>query len=278
MKLTEIKPFIRYAHYMTVDKNSNYSMSIPYDNRIFYMFSGCGKILTDTGVFNMDEGDILIIPSGKKYQLMASQNRIIYIGINFDYTQINVDKTIPIPPEPAIKHNPSLNLENIIFDVDIFNNITHIKRKNKLSSTFVDIEREYATKLLYFENIISYKLCGIIFECARSVNENTHNNNGEISNTVMGFINENFNKNITYKSIGNEFNLHPNYISKLIKAATGMPLHQYLINSRVYHSIQLLNQKKYTISEIAEKCGFCDIYHYSKAFKNVMGVPPSKYI
>ena len=31
------------------------------------------------------------------------------------------------------------------------------------------------------------------------------------------------------------------------------------------------------VTEIAEKCGFSDVYHFSKIFKKLIGVPPTKY-
>ena len=82
---------------------------------------------------------------------------------------------------------------------------------------------------------------------------------------------------LTNKIIGENFNLHPNYISSIMKVYTGIPLHQYILKARISHSIDLISEKKYSLTEIAEKCGFSDIYHYSKSFKKIIGISPGAY-
>jgi AraC-like DNA-binding protein len=39
----------------------------------------------------------------------------------------------------------------------------------------------------------------------------------------------------------------------------------------------MLEMKNLTESEIAELCGFSDIYYFSKVFKQICGVPPSRW-
>ena len=147
-----------------------------------------------------------------------------------------------------------------------------------MSARLIKLEQEFSHKLLYFENIISKLFAEILYECARSIHNEIHNSNREISKIVIEYINENFDKPLSNKYIGQEFNLHPNYVSGLVKAATGMPMHQYIIIKRVSNSVDMLNTKRYTINEIAKRCGFCDIYHYSKTFKRIMGVSPSMFL
>ena len=117
----------------------------------------------------------------------------------------------------------------------------------------------------------------ILIECARTVYTQRFKGNGETISSIMSYVNENYHQNLTNQKIGEVFNLHPNYISSLIKIFTGMPLHQYLMHIRISRSIEMLETKAYSINEIAEKCGFCSIYHYSKTFRKLMGIPPSKY-
>ena len=276
MNFTEINPFVRYVHYIPVNTNSKYLTTIPYDNRIFYVHKGTGKIKTQHEIHTMEQGDILIIPSGKKYQILP-QN-CIYVAINFDYTQKNLETKSPIPPAEASVYNPKFNLDTPNFsDIREFNDIICIKNMNDFSGILIRLEQEYSDKLLYSENICSKILSDILFQCARNINEKKYNSNKEITRIILGYINENYNTPLSNQSIGKMFNMHPNYINRLIKISTGMALHQYIIKTRVTKSIELINQKKFSISEIAEMCGFCDIYHYSKIFKKIMGVSPSDY-
>lgn len=279
MNITEIHPFIRYAHYIPIGKNSGYNYTIPYDHRFFYMYDGTAGIQTDKECYILNKGDVLIIPSGSKYRLLPPEDKAVYIALNFDYTQSNIKKQNPIPPVESETFDSRLILENPEeVDIPVFREITFIGGMKKFSSSLSRIEREYSQKLLYYETVISNILSELLLECARNqLGQKYHGSNDTVS-VVIGYINENIRKPLTNKMIGDELNLHPNYISKLIKTATGLPLHQYLLQTRVYSSIELLMEKKLTISEIAEQCGFCDIYHYSKTFKKIIGLPPSQYL
>ncbi len=52
---------------------------------------------------------------------------------------------------------------------------------------------------------------------------------------------------------------------------------RYLTVRRIEHAKQMLETKSLTVSEIAELCGFSDVYYFSKVFKQICGIPPSKW-
>lgn len=279
MNISEIHPFIRYAHYIPIGRDAGYKCTIPYDHRFFYMYDGSAAIQTEKGCCLLDKGDVVIIPSGNKYQLLPPENKAVYIALNFDYTQSNIKRQKPIPPVEADTFDSKLILEKPEdFNIPVFNEVTYISGMKKFSSRLSRIEREYSQKLLYFEDIISNILAELLLECARTQHGQKYKGSKETASVVIGYINENLGRPLSNTAIGEALKLHPNYISRLIKISTGLPLHQYLLRTRVYHSIELLTEKKLTISEIAEQCGFCDIYHYSKSFKKIIGIPPSQYL
>ena len=63
----------------------------------------------------------------------------------------------------------------------------------------------------------------------------------------------------------------------LYKNAYGITAGKYILNLKIELAKNLLSVGNLPLSEIAELCGFFDIYHFSKAFKNFTGVPPTKY-
>ena len=279
MNISEIHPFIRYAHYIPIGSDADYKCTIHYDHRLFYMYDGSADIQTDKEVYTLAKGDVLIIPSGNKYRLLPPEDNAVYIALNFDYTWSNSTRQNPIPPVEADTFNSMLILEKPEdISIPFFNEITYISGMKKFSSRLMHIEREYSQKLLYFENITSSILLELLLECDRAQHGQKYKGTNEITSVVIGYINENLGRPLSNKTIGEAMKLHPNYISKLIKISTGLPLHQYLMRTRVYHSIELLTENKHTVSEIAELCGFCDIYHYSKSFKKIIGISPSEYL
>ena len=52
---------------------------------------------------------------------------------------------------------------------------------------------------------------------------------------------------------------------------------RYVNKLRLERSRELLSTGSYTVSEIAQECGFESVYYFSKKFKDAYGVSPTKY-
>lgn len=62
-----------------------------------------------------------------------------------------------------------------------------------------------------------------------------------------------------------------------MKSQTGLSLHKYIRTYRIYAAVDLLQSTDLPVAEIADRVGFGDVQQFSKAFKQVLGVPPSSY-
>lgn len=77
--------------------------------------------------------------------------------------------------------------------------------------------------------------------------------------------------------------LNYDYIRKLFKSETGVTPHDYLISKRMELAGRLIlsgmsNQySRYSISQIAEMCGFSEPLYFSRVFRKHFGTPPSEY-
>ena len=77
--------------------------------------------------------------------------------------------------------------------------------------------------------------------------------------------------------------LSPDYVRKLFKKDTGLTPRDYLKNARMERAAQLFASGQtnrysfYTVSQVADLCGFADPMYFSKAFKSYFGVAPSDY-
>lgn len=77
--------------------------------------------------------------------------------------------------------------------------------------------------------------------------------------------------------------LNYDYVRKLFKKETGVTPHEYLISSRMELAKEMLlsgitnSFSNYTISQIAEACGFAEPLYFSRVFKKYYGISPSEY-
>jgi len=69
--------------------------------------------------------------------------------------------------------------------------------------------------------------------------------------------------------------LNPAYFGLLFRKKMGMSLNRYLIQLRVKNAEAMLQSGDYKVGDIAEACGFIDLSHFYKQFKELKGFPPS---
>ena len=63
----------------------------------------------------------------------------------------------------------------------------------------------------------------------------------------------------------------------LFKAHMGTTPNKYIIMKKISYAKNLLETGSVTVSEAAALSGFSDVYYFSKVFKEICGVPPSKW-
>ncbi len=75
----------------------------------------------------------------------------------------------------------------------------------------------------------------------------------------------------------NDQNLHPNYLSNVIKTKTGKPIAVWIADKTIAEAKSLLQNSSLPIKEITYKLGFSEIAHFSNFFKKHTDVSPVQY-
>lgn len=70
--------------------------------------------------------------------------------------------------------------------------------------------------------------------------------------------------------------LGPSQIRRLFRKHLRTSPRQWLIRERLMHAQSLLVSGK-NLTQVADLCGFCDVYHFSREFKRSTGVAPSSW-
>lgn len=101
------------------------------------------------------------------------------------------------------------------------------------------------------------------------------NNIPDLLKDILHYMRLNFHKNISLEQLGEEFNLHPNYICSLFQAHTKTTFLKYLDSLRLQESIAvLLRDKELTIEKVAISSGFMSERQFYKVFKKYTGITP----
>lgn len=67
------------------------------------------------------------------------------------------------------------------------------------------------------------------------------------------------------------------HMNRLFKQNIGQTIFAYLLHARINQAKNMLCMQNIPITQVAEKTGFCDIYYFSRVFKQQTGVSPTKY-
>ncbi len=102
----------------------------------------------------------------------------------------------------------------------------------------------------------------------------------EWAKELKGIIQDQIDTNLTLslKEVSQSLHVHPAYLSReFSKYFDDLTFGDYIRKLRIEKSIQLLNDQKYSLSEIAYLAGFSDQSHFTRIFKKVTGKNPSTY-
>lgn len=91
---------------------------------------------------------------------------------------------------------------------------------------------------------------------------------------ALAFIELNFQNDISVENIADHCGLNRSYFGKIFKGAVGQPPQEFLLNYRMTKAEELLKLSRLSIGDISKAVGYDNQLHFSRAFKNVFGVPP----
>lgn len=149
----------------------------------------------------------------------------------------------------------------------------------KINDSFFPITDIYT----HFNRVININefeswIRGIIEQIFEYSNNQQNIRNKEIVDKVKAFIKENIiNQDISLNTVADYFYLSPNYLSKIFKQETNMSFIDYLVETRLQVSKDLLLSGKLTVEEIASLVGYSSPQYFIKKFKCRFGKTPKQY-
>ncbi|MBE6904294.1 MAG: AraC family transcriptional regulator [Ruminococcaceae bacterium] len=98
----------------------------------------------------------------------------------------------------------------------------------------------------------------------------------ELINKITSYLNENLENDINLRSLSDIFALSYSNLNEKFRKYTGFPIGAYLHELRIHRAAQMLLEGK-SVSECAATFGYCSSDYFSRVFKKILDIPPSKY-
>ena len=202
-------------------------------------------------------GDLLCMPKGSFRQARAvPEDLMTCYAVNFDLHDERGDEAVL--PFPLVSH--------IGGKKDI------VRLFEELSFTWTEQQSAFALKSRSYLLLIIHR----IFELISGGNDASLEDY-RIKKTVR-YIVKHYAERLHVSDLADLVGLNPVYFGAFFKKQTGLSVSRYQARTRVRKAENMLRSGEYSVGEVAEFCGYSDIYHFYKSFKAIAGMPPSKCI
>jgi len=94
---------------------------------------------------------------------------------------------------------------------------------------------------------------------------------------ISDFVTDNMLSNISPNDIAKFMNLSEKQISRIVFASEGFSTKRFIIQEKINYSKKLIREDVLSLSEISDLLKFTNASHFSKVFKQYIGITPSEY-
>ena len=94
---------------------------------------------------------------------------------------------------------------------------------------------------------------------------------------MIEYIHSHSSGNISLADLAKVAELTPHHLATLFTKATGLSPHQYVLRVRIERAKIHLTDEQLSIAEVSKLVGFRTQEHFTKVFRKVVGVTPSKF-
>jgi AraC-like DNA-binding protein len=211
--------------------------------------SCAGKIETDTESYQFGEDDFVVVPLLLKHKHFGGEQSL---------TIILEQALLPIKDVTIIQSSTAYGLKETFLQANYY--FHKQADSGNILASLGDLIAAYLTTYSGNKNFSP-----VVVTVMAEIDKNLSN---------AGFSLDNFMHTLP---------LNYDYVRKLFKKEVDLTPHDYLTNSRMELAKSIItsgvsNQySSYTITQIAEMCGFSEPLYFSRVFKKHFGVSPSDY-
>ncbi|MBN2713058.1 MAG: helix-turn-helix domain-containing protein [Planctomycetes bacterium] len=93
---------------------------------------------------------------------------------------------------------------------------------------------------------------------------------------LVAYLEDSWHRPLQRTDLARELRITPDHVSRLFRQFSGESFSRYLTRLRIRHSKYLLSTGKWSVKEVANRCGFTDSSYFVKVFKRQMGYTPGQ--
>ena len=219
---------------------------------LFYVKSGSFSYQIESGKYTANAGEFIIFnKSTKMKRTVLSKIEMLYIKFYPSKNELyRTTLTKPIKAEGRIKEDL-----NFIEQLSANRSAQNLQLRNH-----------------YFNDLLITLLS--------KSDQNSQTSTVPVQTAIddaIEFIENNLKQKITVSSIATAVGLSISSLESKFVSITGKSMYDYVISARLRLALQLLTTTALTVTAIAEKCGYDNVFYFCNVFKKAIGCTPIQY-
>ena len=257
--LTSQLPELMYVTYAKYEKDWTSVMHSHATTEILYITGGKGQLKMRSGIFNLEEGDFVIMPPHIMHTEISSPNEPL------EYYVLGVaNVTVLMREEESFQ--PILELGS---------------SKDEMKSYMIQIYREMQEKREGYQMMMKSLLLRLTVLMTRRKKlelgfEESLNIKRDLAN-VKNYIDAHYANPITLDELANLAFMSKFHLVREFSKALGTSPIEYLLERRIGEARVLLSSTSMSISDIATSVGFSSASYFSQRFKLITGTTPIEF-
>lgn len=285
MDINFLSPYIRVAMDSIINSPWKLTERVIYDYELLYVKEGKIKVVIEDETYYGQPGDIFLFRPKQRHSIqIIGTDRLRQPHIHFDlFYQTDSPKVkVSFKPLEQMEEDELMFFREDStqeFDVRLPNKIT-LQKSDYFEKMIFDIIKDFQMKLPFYEinakGLFVKLWIYLMREVFWSRNPEVYSNIQELTR-IKDYLSYHSNRDLSLDELVKEFNISKYHITRLFKSAYSMTPIQYHHQERIEKAKEMIQFTDLTFTEIADTFGFSSINVFSRAFRNVEGVPPSFY-
>ena len=213
-----------------------------------YCISGSAKWIYKDNTTTINEGDLLYLPSSSQYCVQSTSTSFLHYTANFELS-------VPLSQSPC-------QLTDARHFKPLF---------DRLCISWGNKENGFRLK----SKAILYEMIFMFLNDISVAGTKTSAYSKIIP--ARDYLEKHPTETVSTKLLAEICNLSETHFRRLFKELYGKSPTEYQLNIKLLKAEDLLLTELYTISEIAEKCGFADANYFSRLFRARKGISPLRF-
>lgn len=213
---------------------------------IHFVIRGKGRLITEEGAFSLDAGEGFCIHPGEVTTYIAdAEDPWEYLWVGVGATKEN--------EQLLRRHGLETGVHCFVYR-DTREVIPYLKGYIENATLY---DYEYAQGALY-----------LLLSTVEEVRWEHSTKGDRYLQMCYDYMENVYGEELTVERLATHLNVSRSYLYRIFKSELGISPQRAILDFRLEKAAQLMEKGNISLTEIALSCGFCDLSHFSKAYKD----------